>query len=156
MRQEQRKVGPSVTNEFLKQIARFHETAQHLLMCATNFVSHLDPAFLRPGRFNYVVPIGPPDGDARAAIWNAYVKDITDEDVDVGALVKATELFTPADIEFAARQAAHKAFEREHFEGARHRATTEDFLDAIEATRPSLSEEMVENFEREARRYTRY
>lgn len=156
IRHEQRKVRPSVTNEFLKQVPRMREADSHLLVCATNYVSQLDPAFLRPGRFSYVLPIGPPDAEARGAIWENFVSDITDEDVDMGALVKATELFTPADIEFAARQAAQRAFEREHFQGMGSRATTQDFLAAVSGTKPSLSEDMVDAFQRDARRFTRY
>ena len=85
-------------------------------MCATNWVDRLDPAFLRPGRFDYVLPVGPPDEETRAAIWTRYTDEITDEEIDIDALVEASEMFTPADIEFAARKAAQHAFEREHFE----------------------------------------
>lgn len=156
IRQEERKVRPSVTNEFLKQIPRMRDTSRHLLVCATNFVGLLDPALLRPGRFNYIVPIGPPDTEARSALWERYVADITDHDVDVAALVEATELFTPADMEFAARQAAHQAFERAHFEGADHGATTQDFLAAIDATTPTLTDQMVDGFRNDAAKFTRY
>ena len=61
IRSDERRVSPSVTNEFLKQIPRMREAPHHLLACATNWVSRLDPAFLRPGRFDYVLPVGPPD-----------------------------------------------------------------------------------------------
>lgn len=112
----------------------------------------INPAFLRPGRFNYILPIGPPDEDARAALWERYVEDISDQDVDVDvvALVRATELFTPADIEFAARQAAHQAFERAHFQGADHGATMQDFLAAVDGTTPTLTEEIVDRFQEDA------
>lgn len=82
--------------------------------------------------------------------------EITDQDVDVQTLVEASRLFTPADIEFAARKAAQRAFEREHFEQARRRAGTEDFLAAISETRPTLSAEVVEAFERDTERHARY
>jgi SpoVK/Ycf46/Vps4 family AAA+-type ATPase len=124
-------------------------------VCATNFVRKLDSAFLRPGRFDYILPVGPPDGEARTAIWTRYVTEITDEDVDVVALVEATELFTPADIEFAARKAAQRAFEREHFGGPGHRAKTDDFLAAIGDTRPTLSGEIVESFDEDVRQFAR-
>ncbi len=156
VRTEQRKVSPSVTNEFLKQIPRMRELSEHLLVCATNWVRRLDPAFLRPGRFDYVLPVGPPDADARRAIWSRYVEEITDIDLDLGALVAASELFTPADMEFAAHKAAQHAFEREHFEGTTHRATQDDFLTAIHATRPSLSEEILEAFDEDVERFARY
>ncbi len=145
-----------MSNEFLKQIPRFRDTTHHVLICATNYVTSLDPAFLRPGRFDYVLPVGPPDHDARAALWERYVRDVTDEEVDFDALANASELFTPADIEFAARKAAQAAFERERFEQGGQRATTDDFLAAIEATRPSLTQEMVDAFEQDREEYTRY
>lgn len=156
VRQKERKVRPSVTNEFLKQIPRLRDAPHHLLICATNMVGDLDPAFLRHGRFDYILPIGPPDREARAALWQDYVDQISDETVDVVALVDATELFTPADIEFAARKAAHIAFEREHFEGSATRATTEDFLSAIEGTRRTLSEEMVASFRQNTQEFARH
>jgi transitional endoplasmic reticulum ATPase len=151
-----RKVGPSVTNEFLKQIPRLRQSGSHLLICATNAVASLDPAVLRPGRFGYVIPVGPPDDEARAAILHRFLDDITDEEIDIDQLVAATERFTPADLEFVCRKAAHTAFEREHFDNVRHRAVTEDFLAAMRATKPTVSEEMVEAFYRDAEQFTRY
>ncbi len=65
-------------------------------------------------------------------------------------------MFTPADIEFAARQAAHIAFERELFEGRDQRADTGDFLAAIQATRRTLTEEMVSEFQRNTEEFARY
>lgn len=156
IRQEQRRASPSVTNEFLKQIPRIREAPEHLLVCATNWVRRLDPAFLRPGRFDYVLPVGPPDREAREAIWRRYVGEITDKPVDLDRLVEASELFTPADIEFAARKAAQRAFEREHFDQVHGRAVTEDFLTAIAETRPSLSTEVIENFQEDTHSFARY
>ena len=156
IRHESRKVGPSVTNEFLKQIPRLREAPHHLLVCATNVVGRLDPAFVRPGRFDYVLPVGPPDAEARRAIWNRYVGEISDEAVDVEALVAASDLFTPADIEFTARKAAQRAFEREHFEGAGRRASTDDFLAAIGEHRPSLSPDVIRAFEVDTEQFARY
>lgn len=155
-RTEQRKASPSITNEFLKQIPRMREFPEHLLVCATNWVSRLDAAFVRPGRFDCVLPVGPPDAEARRAIWSRYVEEITDVDFELDALVADSELFTPADIEFAARKAAQHAFEREHFEDATHRATEDDFLTSIRSTRPSLSQEILRAFEQDVEKFARY
>ena len=72
-RHEERRVSPSVTNEFLKQIPRLREAPEHLLVCATNWVGRLDPAFLRPGRSTTcslsarrTLPRGRPSGDGTA------------------------------------------------------------------------------------------
>jgi transitional endoplasmic reticulum ATPase len=156
MRHDQRKVSPRVTNEFLKQIPRFRQASHHLLACATNSIGALDPAFLRPGRFDYILPVGPPDAEARKAIWGRYVGEITDQEVGIAEFVAASEFFTPADIEFAAHKAAQRAFEQEHFEGSRERATTEDFLAAIRETKPTLSEEVIASFEKDVERFSRY
>ncbi len=156
VRGEHRKVTPSVANEFLKQIPRFRDVPHHLLVCATNWVSRLDPAFLRPGRFDYVLPVGPPDAEARRAIWQRYIDEITDQAPDVEALVAVSGFFTPADIEFAARKAAQRAFERELFEGVATRAITADFLWAIHGTRPTLTKAIIESLQEDISGFARY
>ncbi len=156
IRHDQRKASPRVTNEFLKLIPRFREASHHLLACATNAIGALDPAFLRPGRFDYVLPVGPPDAEARTAIWGRYVGEITDQRVDIDSLVAASVFFTPADIEFAAHKASQRAFEQEHFEGVRDRASAEDFLAAIKQTKPTLTEEVIASFEKDVETFSRY
>ena len=100
-----------VTNELLKLIPAFRQHGDRLLICTTNSVRSLDSAILRPGRFDYIIPVGPPDATARAAIWHRYLG--AGVDVDVSRLVTASAMFTPADIEFAARKGSQAAFERE-------------------------------------------
>lgn len=101
----------------------------------------LDPAFLRLGRFDYLIPIGPPDATARAAIWQRYLGRAA-EAVDVTRLVEATEMFSPADIEFAARKGAQAAFEVEVVHRKGEPATTEDYLAAVHDIRPTLTDQI--------------
>jgi transitional endoplasmic reticulum ATPase len=139
-----------VTNELLKIIPSFREREGRLLVVATNFIRALDPAFLRHGRFDYVIPVGPPDATAREAIWRRYLPEAVRDEVDVDALVAGTELFTPADIEFAARKGSQLALEAMVYGGddARtRRPTTEDYQAAIAQTRPTLTPTMVREFE---------
>jgi len=143
-----------VTNELLKSIPAFRRHDERLLICATNSVRSLDSAFLRPGRFDYVIPIGPPDDTARAAIWGRYLGQAA-ESVDIGALVDASEMFTPADVEFAARKGAQFAFEREIESRRGDPARTDDFLTAIAQTRPTLTDAAVADFEEDIRLLTR-
>ena len=100
-----------MTNELLKLIPGFRERDGRLLVCATNFVRALDPAFLRHGRFDYVIP------DRRAGRRRAggdlaalHPGGVLDR-IDLDALVEASDLFTPADIEFAARKGSQRALE---------------------------------------------
>jgi len=140
-----------VTNELLKLIPAFRQHDSRLLVCATNAVHSLDSAFLRPGRFDYVIPVGPPDPPARRAIWQRYLGAVTggvQGGVDVDRLVTASELFTPADIEFAARKGAQAAFEREMRDGRGLPAVTEDYLAAIGDVRPTLTPAMLVEFDR--------
>lgn len=146
--------GHGVTNELLKLIPSFRERADRLLVCATNSVRALDPAFLRPGRFDYVIPVGPPDEVARAAIWTRYLGP-TANAVDVGQLVQASALFTPADIEFAARKGAQAAFEREVLHHRGEPVSTEDHLTAISDSRPTLTPEALTEFGEDIAQYTR-
>ena len=67
--------------------------------------------------------------------------------IDVERLVTASDLFTPADIEFAARKGAQAAFEREMRDGRGQPAVTEDFLTAIGDVRPTLTPSMLAEFE---------
>ncbi|MFG2954700.1 ATP-binding protein [Streptomyces sp. NPDC048291] len=146
--------GHGVTNELLKLIPVFREHDARLLACATNSVRSLDAAFLRPGRFDYVIPIGPPDATARAAIWHRYLR-ASAESVDIARLVRASELFTPADIEFAARKGAQAAFEREVTDRQGRPATTEDYMSAIADTRPTLTAQAIQEFAEDIDKYRR-
>ncbi len=113
-------------------------------------------SFLRPGRFDLVLPIGPPGARARRAIWARYVAPITTENVDLDRLVDASEFFTPADIEFATQKAAQRTFEIEYESGQAHPATTEDFVQAIRETRPSLTAASLLRFKEDMESASRY
>ena len=144
-----------VTNEMLKLIPPFREQDERLLICATNSVRALDSAFLRHGRFDYVIPVGPPDPAARAAIWDRYLDAIPHRELDIAAIVEESRLFTPADIEFAARRTAQLAFERVLFEHGDEELTTGDILRGIGQTRRTLTTELVSEFEQDILDYAR-
>jgi transitional endoplasmic reticulum ATPase len=159
-----------VTNELLKTIPAFREQEGRLLVCATNFVRALDEALLRHGRFDYVIPIGLPDEDARGSIWARYVPPAARGGLDLDAVVAASAGFSPADIEYAARKASQRAFEAAVHEGSgtiragtareasqgpgagpgpadgRRGPSTQDYLAAIRATRATVSPEQAAQF----------
>jgi transitional endoplasmic reticulum ATPase len=144
-----------VTNEMLKLIPPFREQDERLLICATNSVRALDSAFLRHGRFDYVIPVGPPDPAAREAIWDRYLAVVPHVGVDMAAIVDGSKLFTPADIEFAARRTAQLAFERVLFEHGKEEVSTADVLRGIAETRRTLTAELVADFEQDIEAYAR-
>ncbi|POH56994.1 ATP-binding protein [Arthrobacter glacialis] len=139
-----------VTNELLKIIPAFRDQPGRLLVCATNFIRSLDSAFLRHGRFDYVIPIGLPDAQARAAMWNRFIPGHLVEHIDVAALVSASVGFSPADIEFAARSASQRALEKAVFDGVapaeRRGPVTADYLDTIAETKATVSDAVAADF----------
>lgn len=142
----------AVVNELLKRLVQFRDRPGRLLVCATNSVRELDSAFLRHGRFDYVLPIGPPDADARGELWRRYVKD---PDVDISTLVDATPYYTPADVAHVARAVAQATFERSVDSGTRCRSDTADYLNVVQGTRPTLSAEQVLGFSTDIKQYAR-
>jgi SpoVK/Ycf46/Vps4 family AAA+-type ATPase len=144
-----------IANELLKLIPLFREADSRLLVCATNSIRELDHAFTRPGRFDYLLPVGPPDRTARAGIWRRYVSQITSADVTVDELSERSQFFSAADIEFAARKAAQAAFERS-LAGGYAPAATADFLAAIAEVRPSITAAMAREFEEDIDRFARF
>ena len=148
-----------VTNELLKIIPAFREQPGRLLVCATNFIRALDSAFLRHGRFDYVVPIGLPDTAARLAIWERYVPISMTGLVDLDALVVASDGFSPADVEYAARRASQEALERALFTGADESTpagpSTKDYISAIRSTRTTVSPQVAADFLEDIERLAR-
>jgi len=147
-----------VTNELLKLIPAFRERQTRLLVAATNSVRSLDSAFLRPGRFDYLIPVGPPDAHARRALWQRFIDRTGRADVDLDQLVAGTDGFTPADIEFAARIAAQASFEREVVSGDTSEqpgASTADYTSALTGVRPTVTEQMQRDFDEDIAAFAR-
>jgi SpoVK/Ycf46/Vps4 family AAA+-type ATPase len=143
-----------VTNELLKLIPNFREKPGRLLVCATNYIRALDDAFLRHGRFDYVIPIGLPDGEARRSIWSRYIPASALAAIDLNQLVDRTAGFSPADIEYAARKASQRALEQSVFETdvvTKENSTTatHHYLWAIDNTRRTVSDDVIEEFEQD-------
>jgi SpoVK/Ycf46/Vps4 family AAA+-type ATPase len=125
------------------------------LVCATNFVGDIDSAVLRPGRFDLVIPIGPPDLVARRALWEAALSSLDHRGVDIEKLAVNTEGYTPGDVELAAQRAAAAAFDRIR-EGAEPSFISADDLDvAVARTRASVTSEIRQRFSEEADRFAR-
>lgn len=94
-------------NQLLVEMDGFGENAGIIILAATNRPDILDPALLRPGRFDRQVVIGVPDIKGREAIFRVHSrnKPLADE-VDPKVLARRTPGFTPADIENMLNEAA--------------------------------------------------
>ena len=75
-----------------------HSNEGVLILAATNAPWHLDPAFRRPGRFDRILFVPPPDGPARASILRLLCRGKPVQDLDFEHLAKKTEDFSGADL----------------------------------------------------------
>ena len=116
-------------NQLLVEMDGFNTTAGVIVIGATNRVDVLDPALLRPGRFDRQVHIGLPDISGREAILNVHARNVKlAEGVSMTSIAKGTPGFSGADLGnllneaaiFAAREGAAQV-NREHLEAARNK-----------------------------------
>jgi SpoVK/Ycf46/Vps4 family AAA+-type ATPase len=155
-RDEATLVDKSITNEFLKQVPLLKNQANNvLLVCATNYIKQLDAALLRPGRFDCIIPVGDLDEDGRKTILEYYISRLNVKEINLDQIVRMTSRFTPADIEYLFQQVAQFSFEEEYASGQDYKVTTDTFLQIIPRIRPSLTEEMVEDFHKDSIAYAR-
>lgn len=91
--------GRHTINQFLMEMdGDKYSNEGVMILAATNAPWHLDPAFLRPGRFDRVIFVPPPDVEARAAILKVLMRGKPSEAVDFGDLARKTDGFSGADL----------------------------------------------------------
>jgi SpoVK/Ycf46/Vps4 family AAA+-type ATPase len=156
-RDEASRVDKSITNEFLKQVPLLKNQGNNiLLICATNYIRQLDAALLRPGRFDCIIPVGALNEDERATILQYYLSRLNTGEVDLDRIIKMTNRFTPADLEYLFQQVAQFAFEQELATNQDYRVTTDTIYEIIPKIRPTLTEEVIMEFEKDSIAYSRF
>lgn len=126
----------SEVNEFL---VRLNECSKRgiLIIGATNLIEAIDPAALRPGRFDRKVFIGPPDLEARLEMLKLHMADRPQDGMDSLDLAEQCEYYTSAEIGNVVNEAARTAAEEQ-----RH-IRQEDIIQAMKDNPPSLSETRI-------------
>jgi SpoVK/Ycf46/Vps4 family AAA+-type ATPase len=104
---------------------------------ATNHPWDLDSALRRPGRFDRMLLVLPPDAPARAAILRYHLRDRPTSDLDIDRLVAATEHFSGADLAHVCDTAAERALAASMQAGRLQPLTTADLVAALGEVRPS-------------------
>lgn len=79
------------------------------VLAATNHPWDVDVALRRPGRFDRMLAVLPPDEEARSAIFRTHLRDRPVEAVDTGKLARLTKRFSGADVAYACDLAAERA-----------------------------------------------
>jgi len=107
---------------------------------ATNRPDILDPAILRPGRFDRLIYVPPPDEKARLEIFKIHTRNMPlADDVDLARLARMTEGYSGADIEAVCREAAMNALRRDI---NAKQVTWADFEAALKKVGPSITPEV--------------
>jgi cell division protease FtsH len=115
-------------NQILTEMDGFEPGTNVIVLGATNRQEILDPALLRPGRFDRRIAVQPPDRNGRAAILRIHTRSVPlDDAVDLDAIAASTPGMTGADLALLVNEAALFAARRDH-----ERVQLADFTDAIE------------------------
>ena len=132
-------------NQLLSELDGLEELRGVVVIAATNRPDIIDPALLRPGRFDEMILVPVPDPRTRSEIFKVHAKKMAlAEDVNLEELVKITEDFTGADIAVVCKKAGRFAM-RENINT--EKVSQKHFLSAIEETGPSVTPDIMSYYE---------
>ncbi|WP_120076455.1 CDC48 family AAA ATPase [Aurantiacibacter odishensis] len=130
-----------VVNTILAEMDGMEELSSIVVIGATNRPTLVDPALLRPGRFDELVYVGAPDQAGREHILKIHTSAMPmADDVDLSAVAKEAERFTGADLEDVVRRAGLNAIRRT--QGSPDAVTKADFEQALKDSRPTVTPQM--------------
>lgn len=142
-----------VVNTLLTEIDGLEELHNVVVIAATNRPDILDPALLRPGRFDRLLLTSLPDEKARTDIFKIHMKNMPlAKDVNLKKLVEKTHGFVGSDIEGTCREAGMLAL-REDIKATQ--VSMRHFEKALEKTRPSIREEDLKRYKEIEESYIR-
>src|SRR5687768_15773254 len=153
-RDEGSSVMQRVVPQILQGVEGFDKKAGRpiLLMGATNVPWQLDPAILRPGRFDEKVYIPLPDLRARRHMLEMYLgKRPVADDVDLDALAERLDGYSGADVKYLCDRSATIPFLRSVASGEEGEITSDVIADVLGDTPPSVTAEMLKRFDEWAR-----
>lgn len=133
--------GRQIINQFLAELDGVQASNEGVLvLAATNAPWHLDSAFRRPGRFDRIMFVPPPDIQARAAILRILCRNKPIEDIDYEQLSKKSANFSGADLEAIVDVAVERKLHEAIKQGRPKPLTTKDLLAAASKIKPSVCE----------------
>jgi len=134
-----------IVNQLLTEMDGIKPLRGVVVIAATNRPDLIDPALLRPGRFDRVIKVPPPDRRARLEILRIHTRRVPlAPDVDLEKLADMTNGYTGADLEALVREAVMLAL-REKLEA--REVIMKYFLEALKIVKPSLSEDIMEKYQ---------
>jgi len=142
-----------MVNTLLSEMDGLEELRGVVVIGATNRPDLIDAALLRPGRFDEIVLVPPPDEKTRLKILKVHVKDMAlDEDVELKELSKRTEGYSGADIEALCRKAGMIAL---HEDIKIEKVSKRHFEAALTKINPSTTPQTIEYYKEVSRKLGR-
>ncbi|MCL2700469.1 MAG: AAA family ATPase [Phycisphaerae bacterium] len=133
--------GRHLINQFLAEMdGAKSDNDGVLILAATNAPWHLDSAFRRPGRFDRVIFVPPPDADARAAILRLLLRDKPSRDIDHETVARKADHFSGADLAATIELAVEAKLRDAARTGHILPLTTKDLLAAMKDQKPTTRE----------------
>ena len=133
--------GRMLINQFLSELDGVNASNDGvLILAATNAPWHLDSAFRRPGRFDRILFVPPPDLPARAGILRVLVAGKPQADIDFDQVAKKTEQFSGADLKTVIDGAIEAKLREAMKTGIPKPLGTKDLIAAAGAVKPSTKE----------------
>jgi transitional endoplasmic reticulum ATPase len=139
-----------VVAELLAQLDGFetHENNVTLFLAATNKPESIDPAFLRPGRFDRKIYVPLPTPEERRQIIEMHLDGIPHEEINMDVIIEGTARFSGADIvRGLIKEVKSMAIERSDLEGVASPITTDDFLTALLYIKPTANENLIKQYD---------
>lgn len=136
--------GRHLINQFLAEMDGIGDSNDGvLILAATNAPWHVDPAFRRPGRFDRIIFVPPPDAAARAAILRIHLRDKPLAEIDHDLIASKTEGFSGADLRAVVETAIEEKLLDAVASGVPTPITTADLLKETDRLKPSTLEWFV-------------
>lgn len=137
-------------NEVAEFLTRLNDCAEKnvFVVATTNRIDAIDPAIIRKGRMDEVIYVGLPDRQARKELLEIELLKRPHEDIDTERIVDLTKGYSASDISFIVKECARCSFE-DSIKSKKLVKINQVLLEKIIATtRPSLSDEELQKFER--------
>ncbi|CAN1512955.1 SpoVK ATPases of the AAA+ class [Spirosomataceae bacterium] len=133
--------GRHLINQFLQELDGIDSTNEGVLIIgATNTPWNLDPAFRRPGRFDRIVFVPPPDVTTRESILRLKLNNKPTGTIDLQSIAKKAENYSGADIDAIIDIAIEQKLESSFSDGIPKPLETNDLLNALKKHKPSTQE----------------
>ncbi|KAM0432801.1 hypothetical protein ACHAPT_004503 [Fusarium lateritium] len=145
----------NILTTLLTEMDGFEALSGVLVLAATNRPEAMDPALMRPGRFDQVLYVGPPDASAREAIFNVHLRGLPlAPDVDISDLSARSEGYSGAEIKSICDGTYMLVQERfDDDETNKLELNMSDLVTVLERTPRNITKQMIDGYEMWSRQF---